>query len=136
MTKIDNDHPNFKGRIFASKGLGSDYIKRESRLNRYNDVETKEYYIAQNGSKLALPIYLRNKIYTEEERELLWLQKLNNKVIYVMGTAYDVSTENGIKSYLNALKTAQKTNERNGYRGDKWKQSIYIERFTAVNKNF
>ena len=31
--------------------------------------QTKETYISSQGFKMALPMYYRNKIYTEEERE-------------------------------------------------------------------
>ena len=41
-------------------------------------------YRCKNGAKINLPIYYRNKIYTEEERELLWIQKLNKGEVYVM----------------------------------------------------
>ena len=40
--------------------------------------ETKETYINSQGFKMALPMYYRNKIYTEEEREKLWIEKLDD----------------------------------------------------------
>ena len=45
----------------------------------------------ERGHKQALPIYWRNKIYSEEEREKLWLQKLDKKERYVNGQKIDIS---------------------------------------------
>lgn len=136
VTKIDNDHPYFEGKILCSKGIGSKYIEREPYLNTYKPNETKEYYKNKQGYKLALPIYYRNKLYNEETREKLWLEKLDKKEIYVTGTKYDVSTIEGIEKYINALKVAQNDNTKNGFGGDKWKQTVYKEQFTKINKNF
>ena len=41
--------------------------------------QTKETYINSQGFKMALPVYYRNKIYTEEEREKLWIEKLDKE---------------------------------------------------------
>ena len=37
------------------------------------------------GGKLNLPIYYRNKIFTEEEREKLFLDKIEKGIVYVLG---------------------------------------------------
>ena len=39
----------------------------------------------KNGGKLNLPIYYRNKIFTEEEREKLFLDKIEKGIVYVLG---------------------------------------------------
>ena len=38
-----------------------------------------------------MPIYYRNKIYSEEEREKLWIQKLNSNTRYILGEKIDIS---------------------------------------------
>ena len=90
ITKIDKDHKGFKGEILCSPGIGKNYIGTTTE-NKYKGTLTKEYYRLQNGMKISLPIYYRNKIYTEEQREKLWINKLNEKAIWVGKRKIDVS---------------------------------------------
>ena len=54
----------------TSAGIGRQFINRiDSKINRFNGEDTKEYYRTNDGLKLSLPIYFRNKLYTEEESE-------------------------------------------------------------------
>ena len=47
--------------------------RKDENTNKYNKEEgTNETYKTKSGLKLALPIYYRNYIYNEEEREKLW----------------------------------------------------------------
>lgn len=134
VTKIDNDHPNYEQKILCSPGIGNSYLKKKARFNSFNDEETKEYYLTKNGHKLGLPIYYRNHIYTEEEKEKLWINKLDKKTIYVRGTPYKVDNEENIKIYLKALKTAQKDNKKNGYGGINWSKKDYKIILKDMNK--
>lgn len=136
VTKIDNDHKNFKGKILCSAGIGNQYLisKEGIRFNGYREKNTREYYRTTEGYKLALPIYYRNNIYSEEEREKLWIQKMDDKKIWVMGVQYDISTEEGIKEYLNALKTAQRDNLKNGYGKIEWNRDDYKRILQKYNK--
>ena len=47
----------------------------------------------RNGGKLNLPIYYRNKLFTEEDREKLFLDKIEKGIVYVLGTKIDLKTE-------------------------------------------
>lgn len=126
VTKVDPDHPGFIGKIFCSKGIGSGYMdKKDARNNRFDGNKTNETYRTPSGAKIALPIYYRNKIYDDEEREKLWLQKLDKKVRYVRGMKIDTSTEAGIHEYIDALKEAQKFNKFMGYTDTPWKKEKY-----------
>ena len=61
----------------TSAGIGKGYIKRfDAEQNKYVKGKTKEYYKTKQGIKLGLPIYYKNKIYSEEEREKLWIKNL------------------------------------------------------------
>ena len=48
--------------------------------------QTKETYVNSQGFKMALLIYYRNKIYSEEEREKLWLEKLDKGERWIGGS--------------------------------------------------
>ena len=95
MLKIDEKHPKFRGKVLCSAGIGSGYLKREdAKRHVYIPGKTNESYRMKNGGKLNLPIYYRNKIFTEEEREKLFLDKIEKGIIYVLGTKIDLKTAN------------------------------------------
>lgn len=127
VTKIDTTHKNFKPQIFCSKGLGSKYITEfAKRKHEYNGQDTKDYYTLPNGAKVSLPIYYRNKLFTEEEREKLWIDKLNTNKRYILGVEIANVSENQ-EYMLEVLTKAQETNRATGY-GDhtaEWKKEDY-----------
>ena len=87
MTKIDEKHPNFIGKVLCSRGIGAGYTKRpDAAKHKYKKGETIETYRLRNGAKINLPIYYRNKLFTEKERELLFIDKIDKGIIYVLGT--------------------------------------------------
>ena len=86
VTKTDLKHSEYNSKILCSSGIGKNYIERsDSNKNRYKKNGTDETYKTREGTKLAIPIYYRNKIYTEEERERLWIEKLDQEVRYING---------------------------------------------------
>ena len=95
ITKVDEDHKGFKSVILTSAGIGKQYTenKHKTSKNKYQGDKTDETYRLPNGAKSALPIYYRNKIYTDEEKEKLWLNKLDKQERYVNGTK--ISVKNG-----------------------------------------
>lgn len=114
ITKIDPNHKYYKPIILCSPGIGANYTQsQKSKDNTYNGDNTTETYKTTTGHKIALPIYYRNKIYTEEEREELWIQKLNKQIRYVNGIKFDISKSD--VEYKQALQYAQYTNERDGF---------------------
>ena len=133
VTKVDEDHKNYKSIILTSKGIGSNYIRTHAaKQNRYNEEETNENYRLNNGGKTALPIYYRNKIYTEEERERLWLNKLDNNVRWIDGIKVKADNEERI---LEILKNSQERNIRLGYGNDseEWKKEPYSVKLKELN---
>lgn len=136
ITKLDIQHENYKPKILTSKGIGKNYInKDEAKLNKYNKKNTKEYYRTKQGYKVALPIYYRNHIYSEEEREKLWINKLEENKRYVNGIEIDVNTEQGQLRYEKVLQQAQKENKAKGY-GDNtknWNKILYERQRRNLN---
>ena len=128
MLKVDTKHKDYEGKILTSAGIGKGYENSyNSKLNKYLENKTKETYICKNGARIALPIYYRNKLYKEEEREKLWLEKLDKQERYVLGKKIKVDTEEGEKNYELTLKEAQKKNKDLGYGSDviTWQQDQY-----------
>lgn len=128
VSKIDTIHKDYRSKILTSAGIGRRYTEQKIgdwQKNKFNGERTNEAYRTQTGNKLSLPIYMRNKIYSEEEREKLWLQKLDKQERWVLGQKIDISK--GEDEYNRALKYAQQTNRELGYGSDEknWEESQY-----------
>jgi hypothetical protein len=114
VNKIDQKHKEYNSKILCSHGIGNNYTNRiDSKTNKYKDINTDETYKTRQGIKLAMPIYYRNKIYNEEEREKLWLQKLDKNVRWVCGEKVDISK--GEEEYYKILEYYRVKNKRLGY---------------------
>ena len=126
VTKQDEKNKTYIPKIFASKGIGKNYIQREAGK--------REYYKTETGHKIALPTYYRNKIYSDEEKEELWIKKLDEKIRYVDGYKIDISK--GEKEYYKALKHAQWKAKKDGYGSpDDWKESEYEKQRRILKQN-
>lgn len=129
VTKIDPSHPGFIGKIFTSKGIGAGYEKRiDARRNRFAEEETDERYRTPSGLIMAMPVYYRNKLYTEEEREKLWIHKIDKEIIYKGKVAYDISTKEGLRKLWKAEDYMRKMDEREGYPKHPWRKEIYAKK--------
>lgn len=138
MTKLDLDHKGFEGKVLCSAGIGKDYTKTyNAKRNKYTPNKTIESYKLNNGAEINLPIYYRNKIYTEEEREKLWVEKIEKGVRYCNGVKYEYKTEEQINYFDNeVLKYNQIQNEKLGYGNDsaEWKKIPYNVTTKMLNK--
>lgn len=134
VTKIDETHKGFKGKILCSKGLGEKYINKwDAEQNKYREGgRTVETYRLNNGQKTSMPIYLRNKIYSEEEREKLWVEKLDSQTRYVMGQKIDVSTKEGEEKYERAREYNLEKYSNMGFGTTEWNKKNYKARNLAL----
>ena len=143
VTKQDGDHKFYEPKILSSPGIGRNYINRaDSKRNLYRPGgETRETWVADNGKKLNLPTYYRNKIYTEEEREKLWIEKLDKGERYVLG----IKAEN-MEHYWAMVNEARAKNDWLGFGNNEknWDRIIYEnnlrnlkfrERITKLKQN-
>lgn len=124
VTKIDNDHPNFQGKILCSPGIGKGY---NTARNRYKGTETIENFVLNNGQRVGLPIYYRNKAYNEDEREKLWIDKIDKGIRYVMGQKVNVKTKEGQETYYKLLEAGQKHNKFMKYGNPEWNKAEYLK---------
>jgi hypothetical protein len=114
ISKIDFDHKYYQPKILCSPGIGSNYINRsDAKLNKFNNDKTKETYRFNNGTKSSLPIYYRNKIYSEKDREILWINKIEKHTRYVCGEK--ISIKNSIDTYTNVVNYYRVINSQLGY---------------------
>ncbi|AXH73274.1 MAG: putative replication initiation protein [Microviridae sp.] len=127
VSKVDAKHINYQAIVLTSPGIGRRYIEHgDARKNKYNEKKTEERYRAPNGAKMAIPIYWRNKIYTDEEREKLWLQKLDKNERWVCGELVAADDE---KTYNNVLDYHRRRTKQIGYPDpdERWNKREYEE---------
>lgn len=114
VNKRDLDHKSYKSIILTSPGIGANYMNNEDwKKNKYNGTDTIETYRTETGHKIAMPIYWRNKIYSEEEREKLWLQRLDKEERWICGQRIDMKKNE--TDYNKVLKFYRKRNRELGY---------------------
>lgn len=139
VTKVDAKHKYYKPIILCTPGIGSAYTKTYNfRKNAFKGKETDETYKTKQGYKIALPTYWRNKAYTEEEREALWIKKLDEGIRYVGGEKVKESDE---KEYYKLLKHYRRRNAEQGYGSpDNWEAKKYenerrkLKQIEKINK--
>lgn len=125
VTKTDEKHKEYKSIILTSPGIGSNYINsQQSNYNKFKNENTNDTYRTKTGHKISLPIYYRNNIYSEEEREKLWIQRLDKNERWVCGekcNADDLETYNGLLAHY------RNKNKQLGYGTDEknWDRKQY-----------
>lgn len=104
MLKVDIKHPTFKQIVLASAGIGAGYFKRSAYLwqkQNYENIDVATYTF-RNGTKMAMPKYYKNKIFTEKEREKMWINNLNRGLLWIYGEkvkADDWKTIDNLRRY-------------------------------------
>ena len=121
--KVDKKHKGYISKILTSSGIGESYTKsKKATDNKYNGEKTLDTYKTEKGNKLALPIYYRNKLYSEEERELLWINKLDSNERWIGGEKVRADDWETIKKLQQHYR---KLNKRLGY-GDDSLYSLFL----------
>ena len=85
MTKKDEDNPDYISIVLCSKGLGANYAKENQLKHKWDKEKTIITYKAHNGQDLPLPRYYKTTIYTDDQRQLLWLYAEDKGVKWVKG---------------------------------------------------
>lgn len=133
--KTDEKHKYYNPVILTSPKLGYNYINRnDSKLNKYNNKKTNELYVTRTGIKLPLPIYYRNKIYTDEEKENLWLNLLDKNTRYI--NKIKINVAKGEDEYFKVLEEQRRINTLLGYGDNKidWNKKHYEQEIRNVKK--
>lgn len=125
VNKTDVLHKEYNQKILTSPGIGRNYTNRpDHKKNTYNEKGTKETYTTRQGFKMNMPTYYRNKIYTDEEREKLWIEKLDKEERWVCGERVSIKEEE--ETYRKLRQYHRERNKRLGY-GDGEKDWEKIE---------
>ena len=127
VTKVDEKHKLYKPKVFCSKGIGKQYKEsfNAKKRNEYKGKDTDTTYRTETGSKIAMPIYWRNHLYTEEEREKLWIAKLDENIRYIGGEKVRADDEKAINK---TLEWYRRKNKELGYGSPEDWDAIEYER--------
>lgn len=128
ISKRDELHKEYKSIILTSAGIGKDYINRpDAKLNRYKKGETKKTYTTRTGHEMALTKYWKNHLYTDEEKEALWIEKLDEQTRWVCGDKIDISENE--EDYYKTLEFHRRRNTQLGYGSNTkdWSRKKYEE---------
>ena len=104
MLKVDIKHPEFKQIVLASPGIGAGYMDRLDYLwqkQNYKKIEVATYTF-RNGVKMAMPKYYKDKIFSEKEKEVMWINNLDRGLLWVYGEkvkANDWKTIDNLRRY-------------------------------------
>lgn len=109
MTKKDEVNPEFIGKVLASPGLGAGYTERNKRYHTFHGENTHEEYINYNGVAETLPRYYKEKLWTEEQRQELWIIKENKGIKWIGKQKFNTLSEEGRQWYENVLEEHNKT---------------------------
>lgn len=133
INKVDLNHKYYKPIILTSPGIGANYTKT-ARFTRhkYNGTTTKETYKTRSGHEVSIPIYYRNKAYTDEEKEKLWLNTLDKNERYVGGEKIKADD---LTTYNKLLEFYRKKNQELGYGSDEidWNREQYELQQRIIN---
>ena len=106
--KKDIDNPEYTGKVLCSPGLGAGYVKRIGKRHEWNGENAKEDYYTRQGTYIALPKYYKYKLFTEEQREQLWIYREESGEKYVGNFKIKVKDEES-EEYYNTLKKEHNT---------------------------
>lgn len=111
VTKIDNDHKGFQGQILCSPGIGAQWVKNHEGDIRYQyrPGRTRTDYVLNTGTKIKMPTYYKNKMFTEEERELIWRDFMDMQKISIRGQEHKLKDVEG-HTLNNIISKAQEVN--------------------------
>lgn len=103
VTKVNEKFRNFIGKVLTSKGIGKSYIDKNKGSGKADEYRTRKGFI------LNQPDYYRRNIYTDEERERIWIENQERGYRYICGEK--VSTEN-LEEWENLTKYYQERAKR------------------------
>lgn len=126
VSKMDFKHKAYKPIILNSKGIGKGFIDNMNLEQKFNYENTRDFYRTETGHKIAMPSYWRRKLYTDEEREAMWMHKLDQNIRYIDKQKIDMN-KTSEEQFYKTLKAAQEKSKQLGYEPATWKRKIYEE---------
>lgn len=113
MTKTDMVHRAYKPIVLSSPGIGKAFLdSRNAKRAKYKESGTRSEYVYRDGRIGSMSKYYRNHLYSDEEKERLWIELLDKNERWVGGDRVDGDDEIG---YYKLLKYHRERNREAGY---------------------
>lgn len=117
VSKVDEKHPEFISKVLASPSIGKSWLKRKDASDRkFAGKKTIQYFRLPNGKKINMPEYFRKKLYNDEEKEYLRLQKEDAHIMYICGERIDISTIEGKREAIKCREYHRIRSNKLGYK--------------------
>ena len=131
MLKVHKEDKLYVPKIMCSAGIGNKWIKGvDAKRAKYVPHGTLEEYRGVDGIKRGMPIYYKNLIYTEEEREKLWIEKLNKGERWIGGSCIRRKNYNSDEDFEKAcIKTLEERRREARRRGNEKVKEFDKERY-------
>jgi len=129
ITKTDLDHDGYKNRTLVSKGIGKNYLLTGAIVNKFAREETNTNYTTNNGRRLKMPRYYAQKLWTTEQREMLWIYQMNKEEVWLATQKWDTSRSDEMdvrEKWKKVLDKAREINIAVKYTDNKQVQYKYI----------
>ena len=119
VNKIDEEHEMYKQIVLTSPGIGKNFIEStRAKNNTFNGKKTNQLYYPTDGGTLPMPEYYRNKLYTEEQKEELTINYLNEDFEYIDGK--EIRKDLGDVERKKLYDNLKMKNARLGYSNKNW----------------
>lgn len=142
MLKVNQREKAYVPKVMCSAGIGENWTKTvdAKRAKYIKGDKTKEVYTNLKGVERGLPIYYRNKIYSEEERENLWLEKLDRNERWIGGSLIKGKNFKNNEDFEEAcLRKLQEVRREAAMRGNKeiseWEREGYKAKLWKLRKS-
>lgn len=133
VQKINKREPMYMPKIMTSSGIGNGWLKRsDAKRARFNGRDTIEEYVRENGRSSSLPIYYRNKLYSENQREELWINKLDKNERWIAGERVRLRDFDNIEDYKQEILRLLRHNQRLIGNGTKYDMNKYDGMMTQL----
>lgn len=106
LHRNDDRTPEFS---LMSKGLGVNYLTKAMVNWHMSDMQNRQYCVLQDGKKIAMPRYYKEKMLNEEEREIL--RQLNVLAGFEKPRKHELNSKHRSEAYYAGLER-MKTNQR------------------------
>lgn len=127
VQKNDPDHSDFTQIVLTSPGIGGRDFEASGAATwaKYDGEKTRDTYRCKDGIIKGLPHYYKNKIYTDEQKEKLWIMKMERHYHYTAGIR--VEAWEGKERDLELLQQAREDNRTLGYAEPRFKEKYLKE---------
>lgn len=134
MLKANAIDAEFRPIVLATKGIGKGYFTNEYNQKRHKYIprtklfRTVESYRNEYGQNVALPTYYRRKLWTDEEREKLIIEKWEDGITWIKGDKYPNKTEADQINIFLVTKAAKEEHYKKHKENDEYIENIREKR--------